>query len=869
MKMRVWLVCLFAAALPARADRAAAERAAAEGDAALSRGDARGAIEAYGRAIDADPRWPVGWGRRALAKLDANMPADGLEEFGRAIALEPDSFEWRIGRAQALLQLDRPGGAIEDMDHLLKKFPDYPDALTIRGMALVLSGDVDAGLAQQDRALQLSGGDPRLLVRNEGLLRKADWPALLADLDRRDAAGIRDGSAAFYRTVALVESGEYDRAAEVVAALARGPRSNVLAACRVWLASTPDAGKHFDPAAAEREIPALAADLADSNGFVTHARALWLLDRPQDAFDILATRGRRTHFGTLLWLGASCWKLGRFEEAHGVLRDARRLNPHFAKHAARIPGFAEFAASVETELKAEAGADRGRLGAELATHLLTVAEIETLVRSYRFAQAADEYARLLQSVASAARKAEIEARLPEVRGMAGALAKLVASVNRAGGKTKVKVGRTELTLSKADDAAFDFTIPGGNGRFLWACLDTPVFCALALETAPSPEETLGLACLAWDAGERALAMKLFEEAAKKKPALRAGVNAFVARRRGLPPGEFVLWRGSYVTAAEKANYEKGLVPFEGAWVTPKDREQLARGLVKIGEKWVAGEEAALLRKGFRKFKGQWMSREDLDAARSNWEDAWAEETAHYRIRTNESEGFAKDLGLLVEAAYGEFRTFYGDEPKLPAKEKMELFAFRSYEDYRRYCVEHKAEAQLNAAGFAASGSNTVVGWNKTRNGQQFLQTMVHEAAHLFWYRVAPAAQAPSWFAEGMATYFEGYAWDGKAYKLTFVSESRLPFAREAMKGGRHIPIAELVGADALALINRDPTKALLFYAECWALNYFLCRTQNKAWKDAYAEYRKSVARGNADPLSKFFPDLGKLEAEWVEFVKGM
>ncbi len=121
----------------------------------------------------------------------------------------------------------------------------------------------------------------------------------------------------------------------------------------------------------------------------------------------------------------------------------------------------------------------------------------------------------------------------------------------------------------------------------------------------------------------------------------------------------------------------------------------------------------------------------------------------------------------------------------------------------------------------------------------------------------------------MATYFEGYAWDGKGYRLTFVSESRLPFAREAMKGGRHIPIAELIGGDALALINRDPTKALLFYAECWALNYFLCRTQNKAWREAYAEYRKSVARGNADPLSKFFPDMGKMEAEWVEFVKGM
>jgi tetratricopeptide (TPR) repeat protein len=849
-------------------DRSSAQQALADGDARHARGDLNGAIEAYGKAAEADPGWAAPWGRRALAKLDALRVEDALPDFGRAIALEPDSYEWRIGRAQALLQVDRAAPAIDDMDALLRKFPGYPDALAIRGLALVLSGDVDAGLAEQDAAFRAGQNDPRLRMRAEGLLRRAEWAALLAEVEGRERAGIRDASHAFYRVVALTESGQYDRAAEAVAALARGPRTNVLAACRVWLASTPEAGRHCDPAAAERELPALAADLADSNGFVTQARSLFLAGRPRAARDLLTTRGRRTHFGTLLWLGACSWKIGELEEARAYLRDAVRLNPYLARHAARIPDFADFAASVEAEVKGELqGGDRAKLGQELATHLLTVAEIETLVRAYRFAKAAEEYEKLLKALASAARRAEVEARLPEVRGMAGALAKAVARVNKADPKLRVRSGKSELTLVKADDASFDFALPGGGGRFPWAALDVPTFLALASDASPAPEEILGLACLAWDAGERAAAAKLFEEAAKKKPALRAGVNAFVARRRGLsaPKEGFLLWRGGYVTAEEKSNLEKGLVRFEGAWVAAADREKLARGLVKVGEKWVNGDEADLLKRGFRRYKGQWMSAEDLAELRSNWDEAWTEETAHCRIRTNHSEAFAKDLALLAEAAWAALKSSYGEEPK----EKAELFAFRSYEDYRRHCLERNAADRLNAAGFATSDSNVVCGWNKTRDDRHFLQTMSHELAHLFWFRVSPAARTPSWLAEGMATAFEGFQWDGRGYRFTFVSESRLPIVRAAAKAGRHIPLKEALEADALALINADPQRALLFYAECWSLHWFLTTTTNGAWKAGYAEFRKEVARGGHPSLERALGDLGAVEKEWIAAVSGM
>jgi hypothetical protein len=163
----------------------------------------------------------------------------------------------------------------------------------------------------------------------------------------------------------------------------------------------------------------------------------------------------------------------------------------------------------------------------------------------------------------------------------------------------------------------------------------------------------------------------------------------------------------------------------------------------------------------------------------------------------------------------------------------------------------------------------VVGWDKTGNQHQFLQTMVHEAAHLYFFRVAPGAQPPSWYAEGMATYFEGFDWDGKTYKFNFISDSRVPFVRDAMKGGRHIPLKDLLSGNALQLINSDSQKALLFYAECWALNYYLAQTDNRVYRAAYEEYRKGIQSGGGKGLMEYFPDAGKLEKDWIECISGL
>ncbi|MEK7469921.1 MAG: hypothetical protein AAB074_21340 [Planctomycetota bacterium] len=863
------LVSLATCALPARADRAAAERLYLEGNKLFNENLHLEAIEKFTQSIEADPTYARARAFRAWAKDHALIPGNGLEDVAIALEMEPKNPVFLQVRVQIYMGLDRTTEAIEDAEELVRLKPDDPTNLLLLGLALVRSGEIDAGFEKMTKALEASGNNPDMRVRADAFRAKADWLGMRDEMEALHGAGRRDGATILHRVIAFTELGQYDKAQEAIKDAE--PDTSTWGAVRAYLAATPEAGALCDPAKALEYAEAAAEGRDDSNLQCVLARTLFLGARPRDCLDLLSTKGRRTHFETMFWLGASNWKLNKFPEAIAVLKEARRLNPYLIRHAGRIEGFGDFVASIDKELQAETG-DRGRLGFERATHLLTVAEIEALVRRYRFDRAAAEYALLLPSLKSAIRKGEIETRLPEVKGMAGAHARLLAAVNKAPGGMKVALGKTELTIVKADTVTFDFKIPRGDGKFPWAFLDPSAYGELAAALDLTPEEMFGLGCLLWDAGLPAPAMKHFDNATKKQASLKKNLSGFVARKRGIPApaGGFVAFRGSYVTPEEKANLEKGLVLFAGKWVPAKDKEQLAKGFIQIDGKWVPGEEAALLKQGFCRYKDKWMSREDYEALRSGWDDAYTETTTHFQIRTNEGEQFAKDLALVVEAAYQECKAYYGGvEPKPAGGETMTLYAFRTYEDYRRYCVETKTENHLGAAGFAKSDSNTVAGWNKTSNRQQFLQTMVHEMSHLYFFRVSPLARAPSWYAESMATYFEGFNWEGKSYKFTYVSEGRLPFVRDAMKGKRHIPLKDVLAGDALQLINTDAQKALLFYAECWSLNYFLCHTENKAYRDAWAEYRKSVAGGGAKGLLEFFPDAAKLEADWMRFVTGL
>ncbi|MEK6851168.1 MAG: MBL fold metallo-hydrolase, partial [Candidatus Thermoplasmatota archaeon] len=335
---------------------------------------------------------------------------------------------------------------------------------------------------------------------------------------------------------------------------------------------------------------------------------------------------------------------------------ARRLNPYVAGHAEPFPDLLRFVQAIDAEVSADGGsANRAALEQEEEVEALSEAEMETLVRRFRFSRAADSYARYAATLKSPARKRQAEQRLGEIRAMSEAFARLCERLNA--GKIadlKVRVARTEVTIVKAlDEESFEYTFKQGGGKGTWPALGPESLLRFMERAEPPSEQRLGMGVLAFDLGLHDRGVELVSKAIQQDASLKPRLDAYVARQRGIdaPPGGFVLHQKRFVTPDEKANLEKGLVLFEGQWVTKSDREKLAKGLTKIGDKWVPREEKALLALGYRKYKGQWYSQEDYLALRSKWEGAFEEKTTHYDVRTNKGEEFARELAMLIEATY--------------------------------------------------------------------------------------------------------------------------------------------------------------------------------------------------------------------------
>ena len=858
------------------ADGAAAEKFLNEANQATERGDYEGAEKLATRAVEAAPDEPDCWAARATSRIYLGRLPGAMEDLARAESLERGRPAPRNGllgnlasaRVAILTRQGRFREALEQADEAIRLRPDDAGNVAVRGRVLVLLGNPEEGLPLMKRVADKDPGwCPSYCAV---MVHQADWQTVLEYSLLGEKGGNLIHMAEFFKGVAGTHLGHEEECLKLGEDLtASGRDLGVGRVLQGYVLSTPGHPK-TNPIEGLRIIRQCSG-LPDVPAVEAHiARSFYYADRFQDAIDHLASRSARFDFLSLFWRGASEWKLERFAEARATLSDARRANPFLMKFAQLIPGLPEFLAPVDREIAKElaSGAALGRLDAERTTWIFTASEIETLVRRYEFTRASKEYERLLPTIVSPVVKAGVEGRLADVKAMAATLDKLVAAVNKKGFEGKVKVAGLDLVIVKADDRTFDFTIPRGSGKFPWAYLEPLDYCRLAGPPGITPAERYALAVLLWDSGEDLKAQLALAEAAGDA-ALKPLVDGLVSRKRGLetPAGGFVTSKGRFVTPEEKENLEKGLVRFQGKWVTPADKDRLAKGMVKIGDKWLPGDEKKLTEAGYRKFKDTWMSAEDYRELRSSWENAFEQETAHFKIRCNAGEQITQDLAEVAELAWAEMKSYWdGREPKLGKDEKLTMYAFRGFNDYRRYCAERKADKSLNASGFASPDSPVVAGWNKTGNVQIFLKTMVHEAAHLYYFRIASSAGLKSWHSEGLATYFEGFQRKDGKWAFTYVNTERLAFAKRAFSEGTAFSLKDLMAADALTLINKDGAKALTFYAQCWSLNYFLSQTGNDAWRSAYKEYRKSVEAGKAEPLSKYFKDMAALEKDWKAYI---
>ncbi|MBI3097777.1 MAG: hypothetical protein HYY93_05960, partial [Planctomycetes bacterium] len=550
-----------------------------------------------------------------------------------------------------------------------------------------------------------------------------------------------------------------------------------------------------------------------------------------------------------------------------------------ADRIAREKEKAEKARKAAEEAAARAGSeDRAALEAERATFGDILADLEKYIRTFDYDMALSQGDKVAGRLRAADLKAQLEDRLSIVRQYAALLTRLRKDINAGALRDPVVTfgrdneGKGKLTEATAKDYAI--AIQGGQARMKWKDLRPAQLLDLLrrMDLGPSDQFVLGSWCL--EADLPADANRAFVAALRDSSKKRL-IDEALARYYGInvPEGGFVLFLGRLVTPTEKQNVEAGLVFYAGQWVTPEDRKMLEKGFRKFGNKW-AKEEAELVAAGYIKYKELWYTPEELDVLRSNWDEAWEYETAHYKIRCNLADSFGKQLCQILEQAYAAYAKHFGKEP--PAA-KMTMLAFRTFEDYRRYCIETKAEAYLQALGFANPATNVCCGYKKFGT-DDMIGTMIHEGAHLFHDR-AHNGMSPSWYHEGHATYFEGFVWDGTTLTFNWRPGNRIYWLKEAYRKDRLIPMGDIMRGDALSSINKGVDESSLFYSESWALYTFFTECTDPEIAPKWSALRTRFDTGRGGNFSGdgalemvtdvFGPDLSAVEAKWKEWIGGL
>lgn len=504
-------------------------------------------------------------------------------------------------------------------------------------------------------------------------------------------------------------------------------------------------------------------------------------------------------------------------------------------------------------------------------------QIDALVRAFKL----EEAEAALAALASEALDPDLGTRVIERRTAVGAYLGLVdklAAAAAPGGRLHDRpldwpgMSRT-LWLVKVDRRGLRarFTVGETKGEVgeAWGALSVARAAGLFALLELSADEALALAALAVELGAPDQAESPLVRAWHLAPARRDEIARRLAAARGedIPTGGYAAHKGKIVPAADLPQLERGLVRFRGEWVSAADKSHLERGHVKEGGKWIPLTKEQLLAKGYVEHEGRWISARERERLTATDTPApFERRTAHWLLKVDHGERFADKMAVSLESAYAAFEAHFGQKPTGTAP--MVVKGFRRYEDYRAYCQKVGATRHLAAAGFCPSEPRTCCGWDSLGNANELARTLVHEACHLYHLEAVNRA-VPSWVAEGMATYFEGYEADGKgALRFHHKPAARMQSLKAILGTSQAIGLAEMATLDAGELIGSDARKAVAFYASCWGWYYFFHHHPHEPWRKGYAKYVAQATRGAVPDLEKLLgTKLEVVQAEFERFIK--
>jgi hypothetical protein len=273
-------------------------------------------------------------------------------------------------------------------------------------------------------------------------------------------------------------------------------------------------------------------------------------------------------------------------------------------------------------------------------------------------------------------------------------------------------------------------------------------------------------------------------------------------------------------------------------------------------------------KGFQKGKNGWSQME----------------SEHYQLLTQCDEKTAKKLLDKMEVMYKQYVDYYGFTGDLPQKAKLVLHKDRNEwlkDGYSREVTGLYTDQSRELASYWPEAEHK----DKKEAEERFFATFFHEGNHQFFHLVFPDTykDVPIWFHEGFSECFASYAFKGKRILFnqadTFAANYHIKWLRPAVPTGRFVPWNQLLQMSQQEFYQRNMD---FNYSQAWSICAFLLAAPGYDGNDG--KYSKVIDQliaayqsgktGNAAYEAAFQLDgtpldLGTLESEWKEWLKGM
>ncbi|MCC6783377.1 MAG: hypothetical protein IT457_11095 [Planctomycetes bacterium] len=256
----------------------------------------------------------------------------------------------------------------------------------------------------------------------------------------------------------------------------------------------------------------------------------------------------------------------------------------------------------------------------------------------------------------------------------------------------------------------------------------------------------------------------------------------------------------------------------------------------------------------------------LDAAHSDWANAWTKETENYKYRTNAGLMVLETSAIAMEQMnrfYRRFFRFMEDGGKTP---QIEIRIFKSRDEY---LTLGQNPVEWSGGHFIGDAVETFVGGGvQGREGVRGMYgTLFHEAAHQFVSLSIPFV--PGWLNEAYASFFEGCTiLSNGSVRWNQAPPGRLfPLAARLEKGWMKSPSEAAAGSDgSFDEPETAPTFRMVvegryawgppWYAPTWGVVYLLWNWRDQdgrpVWRDASHAYAESFKRGQPkDPALHF------------------